>query len=158
MAKRIQTTVLSSLLCLLLAGCGSDTVYSHFADVPAGGWDKDSVYAFDYPIADSTACYQILLYVRHTEIYPYQNMWLFVGDGSRQDTIEFYLANDRGEWLGNGKSGIIEMPVLYEERVQFERGGEHRITLQHGMREERLKGIESVGVEIIRNDELGMMN
>ena len=158
MAKRIQTTVLSSLLCLLLAGCGSDAVYSHFADVPAGGWDKDSVYAFDYPIADSTACYQILLYVRHTEVYPYQNMWLFVGDGSRQDTIEFYLANDRGEWLGNGKSGIIEMPVLYEERVHFEHGGEHRITLQHGMREERLKGIASVGVEIIRNDELGMMN
>ena len=74
-------------------------------------------------------------------------MWLFVGHDGRQDTIEFYMANDRGEWLGNGKNGLIEMPVLYEEAYHYTKG-EHTITLQHGMREEALRGVVSVGVEV----------
>ena len=55
----------------------------------------DSLAQFDYLIEDTMADYQMLIYVRHTEQYPYQNMWLFVDDAGRQDTIEFYLADDR---------------------------------------------------------------
>ena len=61
-----------------------------------------------------------------------------------------YLANDRGEWLGNGKNGLIEMPVLYEEEWHYPAAGEHSITLQHGMREEALRGVVSVGVEVVK--------
>lgn len=153
MKGKILTILLSSALGLALAGCHSDTVYSRFADIGSEGWDKDSVYCFDYPIADSTAAYEILIYVRHTETYPYQNMWLFVGDDGRQDTIEFYLANERGEWLGNGRNGLIEMPVLYEESRRFEHGGTHRISLQQGMREDQLKGVATAGIEIIKVSE-----
>lgn len=74
----------------------------------------DSVVRFDYTIEDAQPDYQLLVYVRHTERYPYQNMWLFVEDSLRQDTIEFYLADDRGQWLGNKHHGFIEMPVLLE--------------------------------------------
>ena len=153
MKRGIRTILLSSLLGIMLLSCQSRTVYSHFEDVLVAGWSKDSVYAFDYAIADSMAHYQVLIYLRHTEMYPYQNMWLFVGDGVQQDTIEFYLANDRGEWLGNGKSGMIEMPVLYEENRLYAHTGTYRITLQQGMREDCLRGVASVGVEIVRLDE-----
>ena len=139
--------LLRSLLAVVLAGCRTDIVYSAFEDIDMGGWDKDSVCRFSYPIEDTAATYQVLLYVRQKEMYPYQNMWLFVGHDGRQDTIEFYLANDRGEWLGNGKNGLIEMPVLYEEAYHYT-AGEHTITLQQGMREEALRGIVNVGVEV----------
>lgn len=148
MKKRIRIALLSSLLAIGLGGCRTDIVYSAFEDIDMAGWDKDSVCRFSYPIEDTTATYQILLYVRQTEVYPYQNMWLFVGHDGRQDTIEFFLANDRGEWLGNGKNGLIEMPVLYEEAWHYPAAGEHTITLQHGMREEALRGVVSVGVEV----------
>ena len=151
MKRRIRIALLSSLLAIGLAGCRTDIVYSAFEDIDMEGWDKDSVCRFEYPIADTAATYQVLLYVRHTEVYPYQNMWLFVGHDGRQDTIEFYLANDRGEWLGNGKNGLIEMPVLYEEAYHYTKG-EHSITLQHGMREEALRGIVSVGVELLKKE------
>lgn len=147
MIGKIRIVLLSSLLAVVLAGCRTDIVYSAFEDIDMGGWDKDSVCRFSYPIEDTATTYQVLLYVRQTEMYPYQNMWLFVGHDGRQDTIEFYLANDRGEWLGNGKNGLIEMPVLYEEAYHYT-AGEHTITLQHGMREEALRGIVSVGVEV----------
>ena len=150
MIGKIQILLLSSLLAAVLAGCRTDIVYSAFEDISTTGWHKDTLCRFSYPIEDTTATYRILLYVRQTEMYPYQNMWLFVGQDGRQDTIEFYLANDRGEWLGNGKNGLIEMPVLYEEAYHYT-AGEHTITLQQGMREEALQGIVSVGVEVIKN-------
>ena len=150
MKRRIRIALLSSLLAIGLAGCRTDIVYSAFEDIDMAGWDKDSVCRFSYPIEDTAATYQILLYVRQTEVYPYQNMWLFVGHDGRQDTIEFFLANDRGEWLGNGKNGLIEMPVLYEEAWHYPAAGEHSITLQHGMREDALQGVVSVGVEVVK--------
>ncbi len=135
----------------LLSACSHDIVYSHFLPISSEKWDADSVYRFDYTIADAAADYRVLVYVRHTERYPYQNMWLFVGSGNRQDTIEFYLADDRGQWLGDKKHGFIEMPVLYEDALRFPTPGTYHLTVQHGMRDSLLRGITDIGVEIIQN-------
>ena len=62
--------LLSSLLALGLAGCRTDIVYSAFEDTNTIGWHKDSVCRFSYPIEDTAATYQILLYVRQPEMYP----------------------------------------------------------------------------------------
>jgi gliding motility-associated lipoprotein GldH len=111
----------------------------------------DSLPRFDYTITDKDAAYSILVYVRHTERYPYQNMWLFVEDSLRSDTIEFYLADDRGQWLGNKHHGFIEMPVLLESNYHYPDTGHYSLSIRHGMRDSLLRGITDVGIEIIRN-------
>jgi len=116
-------------------------------------WGADSVLTYDFDITDTLATYQMLVCVRHTEQYPYQNMWFFIGDTTRMDTIEFYLANARGEWLGNGRNGLIEMPVLYEEAYRFPHSGKQVWHIQQGMREQSLRGISDVGLIIKRNGE-----
>ena len=83
-------------LMMLLTSCRSDIVYSRFMPMSSNQWHADSVAQFDYAITDTSVDYRILVYVRHTERYPYQNMWLFLNDGMMNDTIEFYLADDRG--------------------------------------------------------------
>lgn len=137
---------------MLLVACNRDIVYSEFHSVPLKEWGADSVLTYRFDITDTLATYQMLVCVRHTEQYPYQNMWLFVGDSLRQDTIEFYLANDRGEWLGNGRNGLIEMPVLYEEAYRFPHSGEQVWHIQQGMREQSLRGISDVGLIIKKNE------
>lgn len=137
--------------CLAFTSCNTDTVYSQFVPIPSGEWQVDSVASFDYTIADNSVDYQMVVYVRHTERYPYQNMWLFIGDGRHQDTIEFYLADDRGQWLGNKHHGFIEMPVLYETAKHFPDTGKHTLTIQHGMRDSLLRGVMDIGLEIQRN-------
>ena len=144
-------------LTIMLSACSRNTVYSHFE--PTDGtaafqtpqWHMDSIRHFDYTIADADAAYQVVLYVRHTETYPYQNMWLFVSDSLRTDTIEFYLADDRGQWLGDKHHGFIEMPVLFEEHHRFPAAGTYHLSVQHGMRDTLLRGISDIGVEIIIN-------
>lgn len=137
------------LLCsLLLIACSSDIVYSKIAPISSDNWHCDSAACFDYTITDTDATYNVLIYVRHTERYPYQNMWLFVSDNTRNDTIEFYLADDRGQWLGDKKHGFMEMPVLFEENLHYQDSGTYHMTIRHGMRDTLLRGITDVGVEI----------
>lgn len=142
---------LSALVMLFLAGCSNSIQYSRFTPISSQEWNMDSLAQFDYSIEDTMADYQMLIYVRHTEQYPYQNMWLFVDDAGRQDTIEFYLADDRGQWLGNKHNGFIEMPVLWEETRHFPDTGAYTMRITHGMRDSLLRGVTDIGLEILRN-------
>ncbi len=143
-------------------GCIKPFTYSHFEAVPLNGWHQDSVLTFTWSIDDTAATYRILIDVRHTECYPFQNLWFFINGPYSptpllpysQDTIEFYLADERGQWLGKGRNGYIEMPVLYEEAYKFDSIGEYTMTIQHGMRAELLKGVSDVGVIVDKNEEL----
>lgn len=138
-------------LTVSLTSCRRDIVHSQFVSIPSEKWQIDSVAHFEYAITDTHNDYRMLVYVRHTERYPYQNMWLFVGDSLHRDTIEFYLADDRGKWLGNKHHGFIEMPVLLEENYHFADTGKYFLTVQHGMRDSILRGVTDIGLEIIKN-------
>lgn len=151
----IIVLILSSLS---LMGCRLKTEYLDFQPLDSQGWNQDSVLLFRFDIRD-TCAYNIYIHMRHTERYGYQNMWLFVQRPTlvdtmdmphlaEVDTIEFYLANDRGQWLGNGKNGIIHMPVIYEEQYHFSQCGTYEMTLQQGMRCELLSGVKDMGIEI----------
>lgn len=139
---------------VLLASCTGNTVYSEFHVVADQAWQRDSIYPFRFHIDDTAAVYQLRMYINHRETYPYQNIWLFITDSARtempQDTLLFYLANDRGEWLGSGKNGIIEMSMLYQEERLFPDTGYYTISIAHGMRDTALRGIENVGFELLK--------
>ncbi len=147
---RLAIGLLIGGICLLTS-CRHDIVYSEFVAIPSGEWDENQLPEFAFNIADREAAYDILLYVRHTERYPYQNMWLFVrGNRQYMDTVEFYLADDRGRWLGDKHHGFIEMPVLLEENYHFPDTGRYYFAVQHGMRDSLLRGVTDVGIEVIR--------
>ncbi len=146
---RLAIGLLIGCVCLLTS-CRHDIVYSEFVAIPSGEWDENQLPEFAFNIADREAAYDILLYVRHTERYPYQNMWLFVGDSLCRDTIEFYLADDRGRWLGDSHHGFIEVPVLLEDNYHYEDIGMYHIEIAHGMRDTLLRGITDIGIEILK--------
>lgn len=139
--------------CLAFTSCQKDIVFSQFVSIPSGEWGNEELANFDYTISDKDADYRMLIYVRHTERYPYQNMWLFVDNGARRDTIEFYLADDRGQWLGDRHHGFIEMPVLFEQNYHFPDTGMYHMAIQHGMRDSVLRGVMDIGVEIVKSEE-----
>lgn len=141
------------LCAFCMTSCHKTIVYSQFCSIPSGEWETDEVAQFDYWIEDAAADYRMLVYVRHTERYPYQNMWLFIEDNHHTDTIEFYLADDRGQWLGDKHHGFIEMPVLFEETKHFVDTGMYHMTVRHGMRDSLLRGVTDIGLEIVKNED-----
>lgn len=134
------------IVIVLLTGCTGKTVFSASESLPAEGWHKDSVLSYSFDIQEE-AHYDVLLYIRHTERYPYQNMWLFLDN----DTIEFYLADQRGRWLGNGAGRLKEMPVLYQQNIVLP-AGTHTLNIRQGMREDVLSGVSDVGVRIDKHE------
>lgn len=136
-----------------LTGCRRGVVHAQFWPVSSAEWHIDSVFTTCYAITDTATEYQLIVYVRHNECYPYQNMWLFVSDSLHSDTIEFYLADDRGNWLGDKHHGFIEMPVLYEAAKHYTDTGSYYLSVRHAMRDTLLRGITDIGVEVIRNNE-----
>jgi gliding motility-associated lipoprotein GldH len=82
--------------------------------------------AFEFDVEDSLSEYNFTVNVRHRANYPYQNMWLFVQQISPDssivnDTIEFYLADNRGKWLGKGIGAVYTMPVLIKNNQKLDK-------------------------------------
>lgn len=140
---------LLGLACVLCA-CSSDKVYTGFQPIDENGWTKNDTAVFDFTIADTTCTYDIYLYVRHTDAYSYQNMWLFINDN---DTMEFYLADRRGRWLGNHAGRLYEMPVIFFEDYSFEKAGNYSFRIVHGMRDTALEGVHDIGLTIQKHGE-----
>ena len=152
-----------SLALLLLGSCTGRIVYSEYRSLPLKGWEADSVLRYNFCITDTLTPYDIIISVRHTQHYRYQNMWLFVTAADSPtvadsismvtDTIEFFLADERGRWLGNGYGNTREMPVLYGRQTVFPHSGDYSILIQQAMRDTCLRGISDVGVIIEKSHE-----
>lgn len=136
----------------ILSSCQQKNIYSHFYSIPTEGWRADSVMDYSIELEDSVMNHEVLIVLRHTSQYPYQNLWLFVdeyvGDMCvHHDTIEAQMADEYGRWLGSGLK-TYELPLLYDEHYRFGHSGAHSFKLRQGMRTEWLKGITDVGVVV----------
>lgn len=138
---------------VFFASCANDAVFFSYHSINKKGWNKDSVCTFDVQIDDATVAYNVYVNTRNTGEYPYQNLWLFIRQTSPDsvittDTIEFYLADEFGKWLGNGVGSAFNMPVLYQQNYKFQKKGKYRFEIQQGMRDSILTGINDVGLKV----------
>jgi len=145
--------LLAIFVSLTFAACKNNDFFFQYKAVNAKGWNKDSLYTFDIQITDTTSTYNVYVNVRNRGEYPYQNLWLFLDKTSpdkveMKDSIECYLADQRGKWLGSGIGSVMEMPILYQENVRFNKSGMYRYKIVHGMRDTTLTGINDIGMRI----------
>lgn len=139
-----------TIIAAALSGCNGRTAYADYRDIARSRWEEDSTLVWDVSVTDTLAAYDVILSVRHTPAYPYQNIWFFVENDltGEADTLEFYLADQRGRWLGNGFGDHKEMPCLLARGVRFPHTAPYRFAVRHGMREQSLRGITEVGLFI----------
>jgi len=154
MSTRVMNRIFFVIFISIMAvACTSNDVYFQYNPVALKGWSKDSLYGFDIPITDTTAVYNVYVNVRNRGEYPYQNLWLFLSKTTpdkimSKDSIECYLADQRGKWLGSGLGSIMEMPVLYQQNVRFKTKGTYHYKIVHGMRDSILAGINDIGMRV----------
>ena len=130
--------------------------------MPKNQWGYDFKPVYHFNIDDTAAGYQLSFLIRHTEAYPFNNIWVMLDTKGPGDTtfrpmrVEVPLAAASGQWLGRG------MGELWEQRVAinsvgnpafFQRKGEYTIRMSHEMRRNPLPEILQVGLRI---DKLGI--
>lgn len=141
----------AAALCLL-AGCDEDATYSTYRTIQPKEWDKGTAYNFSFHIDDTTVVYDLYVHLRNNNLYPYQNLWIFGEESGpenyiAEDTLNCILADDYGKWLGHGIS-LFESAHLLHGVYRFPHKGEYHFSFRQGMRDDSLRGIQEIGLEV----------
>lgn len=139
-------------LSLIAYSCTTNTVFHKYHPIDEKGWsDNDTVY-FQLPDSMATGKYKTEIGIRHTNLYPYKDIWLSIKSDNRDktDTIHIYLVNDRGNWNGNGSTGGYYQYSVPITELNDHLSSDSIIKVYHIMKDNPLSGITDVGLKIIR--------
>lgn len=151
-----------SIMIILVAsvfttGCMKSPHYQKTYTLPNQAWDYDFQPSFQFQISDTSAHYKLYFIIRHTEAYPFSNIWLWVYTKEPGDTvekksrIEIPLAETSGKWLGRGMGEIWEhrMPITRDDQPMiFPKPGTYEIRFEQNMRMNPLPEILDVGLRV----------
>ena len=149
-----------SMLLFALQSCDQKKMYSKMVTLPEKGWHKDSLQKFQVAFRD-TARYDLFLILKNNDLYKFQNIFLIVtfqnpNNGMLKDTLEYQMADFRGNWLGEG-FGSKTSRLFYKENITLPKGN-YTLSVGQAVREvakERgvvwLEGISEVGLEIVKS-------
>lgn len=150
MLKACRFAILTTLLGAAVSGCsGYSNSYSHFHDIPGQNWGYYHQLLFDIVPEDSLVTGQLQLVVRHTNDYPFSNLYV---ECSREesgriissDTISVELADIYGNWLGTGLGTSFQRAVVIDPELTVT--DSVRIRVRHIMRVDPVREIEQIGI------------
>ncbi len=140
-------------------GCDSH-IFHQYKSVPNGEWNTNESVNFTIESADSISKNNIYICLRNDNNYPFSTIFLIskmVFPSGKQivDTLQYEMANEKGEWLGSGFSSIKESKLFYKENVIFPQKGTYKFSVKQVTRGindiesvQPLKGILDVGLQI----------
>ncbi len=140
-------------IALITTHCSNLNDFDQNISIDNSSWAIDKVLRFEYNSKDTLNGKDIFVNLRHTGLYKYNNIFLFVttlapNGESIKDTTEFILANNSGKWFGSGIGDISDVRLVYKHNVKFGQVGKYVFYVQHGMRDKKLDEIVDVGIHI----------
>lgn len=133
---------------LLCAACQTDTLFHQYLPTGVRGWAQEDTLEFRLPSLTDSISYRLEVGVKHTEDYPYQNVWIGVlRPQGHTDTLQLRLADTSGRWRGTGMSGSSFQCV--SESVPFTPApGDTLLRVVQLMRDRLLPGITDIGLRL----------
>ena len=138
---------------LFITSCTTIDVFEKSKSFSDQSWNSNDTANFSFEITDTTSFYNFYMILRHTEKYPYKNIWLelTVKDGVTPTTFkrEFILA-DASKWLATATviDDIIDHRIIFNPEPIKLKKGIYSFTLKQIMRENPLPYILSAGVRV----------
>ncbi|WP_462317622.1 gliding motility lipoprotein GldH [Marinilabilia sp.] len=161
--RRIRQTIKSvsvfSLVMLILGfqGCNQGTIYEGKYEFDTKAWHKDSLVTFNPVLNDTSQIINLGFSLEHSNDYPYSNLWLFIDvkspNGHTQtDTMEYFLAEPDGQWIGKGSDDSRILYWLYKRGVKLSTPGKYTFSVRQGMRRDDLSGIHAFSLWVEEAD------
>ncbi len=141
------------LLLLFATSCGNNILFTDTYPMPGKIWRVGSIPSFRFQVDDTLGSNNISFTLRTASSYPFRNIYLFVTttapDGKTMtDTLEYDLADEKGNRYGKGFGDIRELVLPYRTNVFFPASGTYIVDIQHGMRMEELRGVYDIGLRV----------
>ncbi len=156
--KRTARLALVAVATLLAAACQQGYEYNEYVVLSKTGWGSDSLAVFRPEIPSAATPYDIWFLVRNENDYAYANLWLFIeaiapNGASHTDTLECFLANPDGSWVGGGWGSLYSARYPYRLNTRFAEEGPYTFRVSHGMRDDVIRGINSIGMQIVETEQ-----
>lgn len=153
--RRSKYSVILFLVPIILLSCDHDVIYSDSRIIEKNTWNLMNELKFNIPVDDTITASNISFIIRTGSSYPFRNIWVFVSTTSPDgktigDTLQYELADEKGKWFGKGLGDINELILPYKSNVYFPVKGNYIFNIQHGMRDEDLKGVYDFGIRLTR--------
>lgn len=152
----IQKIIPILILTLSFCSCQNRSSYQQTEPLPASGWKLGRVLSFEDSLSsEAPETLQFEVNLRHSNLYPYQNVWLYIqtrcSDGTtRVDSVDWKLSEPNGRWLGAGWGSLYTVSYKLPD-LKIKKTVEKRwfsIKIQHGLRDENVQGIENIGIRL----------
>jgi gliding motility-associated lipoprotein GldH len=150
----LSLTILLTMF--ILTACQKNSYYHHSESIPSKGWDMNGTLFFQDSLRDDAPeKLHFTVELRHNNLYPYQNFWLYLrtrtSDGkNRLDSINWKLSEPSGRWIGEGWGSLYnlthQLPDLEIHKTTGNRW--FSIEVQHGLKDPTLTGIENIGIHL----------
>lgn len=139
-------------ICIILASCSTNTVYHRYYPIEENGWKKADTIFFTLHDSIDKGTYSTKIGIRHTVSYPYRDLWLSVSlpNKEKSDTVHLYLANERGNWNGNGTASGYYQYESDGPVFDYRESSDSLIKVCHIMKELTLPSITDIGISISR--------
>ena len=137
-----------------LSACATIEVFEKNTTIPQRKWQYNFRPNFEFTITDTVSQYNLLIVLRHTDAYRYNNIWLDVGtqtatDSMRNQRFDLQLGTDAKGWEGAGMDDIWEVrKSVTNGPFKFKKKGVYKFSIAQVMRENPLTEIISVGVRV----------
>jgi gliding motility-associated lipoprotein GldH len=152
---KISTFSILAFCLLVSVSCNKNVIFTDSVTMPEKIWNLDNIPEFIFPVSDTITSADVYFSIRTGSKYPYRNIYLFVTASSPDgkiisDTLEYELADEKGNWYGKGPGDIHELNLPYKKNIYFAAKGTFVFKIQHGMRIGELEGIYDFGIRIVK--------
>lgn len=147
MKKYYLKTILLLAVVIITAACKNNIMYHSYQPVSPTGWEKNDT--LSYTLNDTLTninSHQFYVGIRHKDSYKYQDIWLTINN----DTVHLQLADSSGYWYGNGIGELRQLLLPIPTTFLQKQDSITEIRINHIMQDNSLKGIQDLGIEIVR--------
>lgn len=157
-----KSKVFFSLVGILfvITSCDSNRVFDEYKTLNDNKWIQEKPVEFNMQIVDTISRNNLFINIRNNKDYQYSNLFLITHinfpDGKKiVDTLEYEMADKRGQFLGYGISDVKENKLFLKENIIFPTSGNYTVSIYQAMRKngavdgiKELEGITDVGFRI----------
>ena len=137
-----RTLIILLYLFFSLTACQNKVVFEQTKDINQAVWHRDSIVNIQFKPQDTVQAYNLFFLIRndHQKII---------------DTLEYAMADEKGNWLGSGIWDLKESKLVYKKNYKFKDTLPIEISVEHAVRkpgqilgDEELPGIKTIGIII----------
>ncbi len=153
MKRWIKTFLILFIVTALCKSCDTIDLFEQSKSFTRHEWQRAEKPSFTFLVEDSLSFYNLYAVIRHTDAYPFNNIWLKITRQSPQQNADtqkanLMLADNTRGWLGTAFNDVIEHRILLNKQPVRLQKGEHTFTLEQIMRENPLRYVLSAGIRV----------